>query len=115
MLGLRAPALQRADGVGRACVLDLVGRDACLHARQHERASRRTRHRQPVFRRRHARFLPRLAGGQEHEFRQTQHVGETPREREVAVVDRIEGAAEQTDPARQRDRMSVRIQVRVLS
>ncbi|MGF6601041.1 hypothetical protein P3T23_005780 [Paraburkholderia sp. GAS448] len=44
-----------------------------------------------------------------------EHVGEPPREREVAVVDRVEGATQQTDPAGQRDWMSVRIQVRVLS
>jgi hypothetical protein len=43
-----------------------------------------------------------------------QHLGEAARKREVAVVDRIEGAAQQADPAGQGSGLSVRLQVKVL-
>ncbi|EGD01880.1 hypothetical protein B1M_24365 [Burkholderia sp. TJI49] len=43
-----------------------------------------------------------MPGGQQHDFGQVEHLGETAREREMAVVDRVERAAQQADTARQR-------------
>ena len=59
-------------------------------------------------------LLPWLAGGQQHELGQLQYVGEPSREREVAVVDRIERTAEQTDPAGQGSGKNGRIQIVIL-
>lgn len=46
---------------------------------------------------RHIALLVRLSGGQQRELGQAELVGEPAREREVAVVDRIERAAQQAD------------------
>ena len=94
-------SVQRVDGIGVAVVIDFVGRDADLHAGSASDAAAARVIASRCSGRRHVRFLPRLAGRQQHEFGQLQHLGETPREREMAVVDRIESAAEQADPARQ--------------
>jgi len=81
-------------------VLDLVGRDLDAHAGQHKRAGRGARHREPVLGGRHVALLVRLPGGQQHELGQAEHVGEAPREREMAVVNRVERAAQQADATR---------------
>jgi hypothetical protein len=46
---------------------------------------------------RHVALLIRLSGRQQHELGQLQHVGEPARECEMAIVDRVERAAEQAD------------------
>ena len=78
-------------------MLDLVGRDGDRHARQGQRAGGGARHREPMLGGRHVALLVRLPGGQQRELGQAEHVGETARECEVAVVDRVERAAQQAD------------------
>ncbi|KWH37735.1 hypothetical protein WL99_34805 [Burkholderia cepacia] len=51
---------------------------------------------------RHVALLVRLPGGQQHEFGQAEQPGKPAREREMAVVDRVESAAQQADTTRQR-------------
>ncbi len=101
-------------------MLDFVGRDGYGDARQRERRGRRACHREPVEGGGHVGLLPRLAGRQQHDFGQPQHVGEAPRQCEMPAMDRIERAAEQADAPRQqggrRERRAVvvRIQLTVL-
>lgn len=62
-----------------------------------------------------AALLVRLPGGQQYEFGQVEQLGEPAREREMAIVDRVEGAAQQADTARQRGGAGGGVQKRVLS
>lgn len=51
-----APVRQRVDGIGVALAIDFIGADGDAHAVERERCGRRARHRQPMLRRRDARF-----------------------------------------------------------
>ena len=77
--------------------IDFIGGDGDLQAFDMQRIRRRTGHGKPVMRRGDILFLPRLAGGQQHEFGQVEQLGETARERQMSVVNWVKRATQQAD------------------